>query len=214
MDIYLVRHGEQRASVEGRLGNEGLTPRGAEQARSLAGALRGVPFSRAECSPLLRARETAQHLLADRAVPLTVEEDLAEGALGDLEGLAIEEARRRHPRDFSLGISVIARLAATGRTAPGGEPRGQFLERARRVSARWRRALAEQGDPLLVVSHGGLLNYALQDLFGVPSRDETVFGFVFCGVARLIALSEKPGFGPFPSVIFSPLQPDLRADVR
>jgi broad specificity phosphatase PhoE len=173
-----------------------------------------VPFSRAECSPLLRAHETAKHLLADRSVPLTVEEDLAEGAAGDLAGLAIEDARRRYPRDFSLGVSVIARLAASGRTAPGGEPRERFLERARRVSARWRRALEEPGDPLLVVSHGGLLNYALQDLFGVPSRDETVFGFVYCGVARLISLSEKPGFGPFASILFAPPEPELRTDAR
>ncbi len=65
-------------------------------------------------------------------------------------------------------------IAASGRTAPGGETRDAFLARARRASERVAREL-HADTPLLLVSHGGLLNYLLQILLGVPLRDSSWF---------------------------------------
>ena len=55
---------------------------------------------------------------------------------------------------------------------------------------------------MLVVAHGGLLNYLLQILLRMPIRDEVPFGFEHCGVVRLLHYREEPGFGPFPMVRF------------
>jgi broad specificity phosphatase PhoE len=98
---------------------------------------------------------------------------------------------------------VVARLAAAGRTAPGGEEHEVFLARAADAARRLRSELAVAGDPLLVVSHGGLLNYALQYLMEVPVRDEVPFGFDYCGVVCVVSHREAPDYGPFPMLRFA-----------
>jgi broad specificity phosphatase PhoE len=197
VDLYLVRHAEDRAAANARFGDEGLTPRGQAQARQLARALASVEFTRAESSPLLRARETVAILLEERSSPLEVVPDLAEGSVGALEGVRLDEARTRYPDDFRLGSTVVARLKAVGRTAPDGETREAFLARAQSAATRWRFTLDAPGGAALVVSHGGLLNFALQHLIGLPLRDEVPFGFDYAGVARLLSYEETSGFGPF-----------------
>lgn len=204
MEVWLARHAEYCAGAEGRYGDDGLTERGRDQARRLALALAPIPFARCLVSPLRRARETAELLLADRAVPLELEPSLAEGSSGELDGLTVEAARARYPEDLRLGASVVARLAASGRTAPGGEPREAFQRRVERACGAIGKALESDAGALLVVSHGGLLNYALQRLLGVPLRDEVPFGFDHCGVVKLLRYAEPPGFGPFVMARFLP----------
>jgi broad specificity phosphatase PhoE len=135
---------------------------------------------------------------------LRLEPLLAEGASGELDGLSYREGAERFPDDFRLGSTVIARVASTGRTAPGGESRDAFVGRAK-AAARLLLNELKEGDPsLLVISHGGLLNYLLQVLMGVPVRDEVPFGFDHCGVVRLLHWQEGTGFGPFPMLRFGP----------
>ena len=172
MAVYLVRHAEDRGAAEARFGDFGLTPRGLAQASEAARALARIPFERCVTSPLERALETARCLVAERGVPLEVEPVFAEGSLGQLAGLSHAEAAAEFPRDLRLGHSVVARLAASGRTAPVGEERAAFLDRADLARAYVARALEATEENLLVVSHGGLLNFLLQLLLGMPVRDE------------------------------------------
>jgi len=134
---------------------------------------------------------------------MEISPNLSEGAIGELAGLSWPEGARRFPDDFRTGRTVVARLAAARRTAPGGETHEAFLARAADAARRLRSELAVDDDPLLVVSHGGLLNYALQYLMEVPVRDEVPFGFDHCGVVRLVSHREAPDFGPFPMLRFS-----------
>ncbi len=204
MAVLLVRHAEDSAAAEHRFGDEGLSERGVEQARALAHSFAKISLRACWVSPLARAFETATIALEGRDVPMEISPNLAEGAIGDLSGLGFEEGARRYPSDFQRGRTLVARLSAMGRTAPGGESREEFLERARSIGARLSKEMLVEGDPLLVVSHGGLLNYALQHLFGFEFRDEVPFGFDHCGVVRLVAHREAPAFGPFPMLRFAP----------
>ncbi len=204
MAVLLVRHAEDRAAAELRFADEGLTEKGIGQARALARSFAGVSLRGCWVSPLARARETAEIVLEGRDLSVEISPSLAEGATGELTGLSFEEGARRYPRDFQRGRTVVARLAAMGRTAPGGEPRAAFLGRAGEVAKRLADEIALAGDPLLVVSHGGLLNYALQHLFGLPLRDEVPFGFDHCGVVRIVGYREEPDFGGFSMLRFEP----------
>ena len=203
MAVYLVRHAEDLASCERRLGDAGLSPRGRRQARTLAAKLAKIEFRACLVSPLRRAGETARLLLEGRGVPLEVDPNLAEGSLGELEGMDREEAQARYPADFRLGSGVVERIAASGRSAPGGETREGFLERARAASLRIERELARDGN-LLVVSHGGLLNYLLQILLRMPLRDEVPFGFEHSGVVALAQWGGASGDVPRVSLRFGP----------
>jgi probable phosphoglycerate mutase len=198
VEIYLVRHAEDRARAAERFGDEGLSERGREQAGKLGRVLSDVPFQLCYCSTLLRARETAEVALEGRDVPIEFRSDFAEGSVGSLEGLSFADARSRYPEDFRLGRSVVARLAACGRTATGGEERSAFLARVDRAFDLVQALLADEREaPALVVSHGGLLNYLLQRLLSMSVRDEVPFGFDYCAGLHLCSYREDPGFGPF-----------------
>ena len=82
MEIYLVRHAEDRARAAERYGDEGLSERGREQACKLGRALSDVPFHLCYCSTLRRARETAEVALQGRDVPIEFRADFAEGSVG------------------------------------------------------------------------------------------------------------------------------------
>lgn len=92
-DIYLVRHGESYANVEGRFcgrppGPE-LTPLGRLQAESACRRLTalGVRPRHILSSPLRRALETAQPLCEITGLAAEVRADLTETGLGAWEGL-------------------------------------------------------------------------------------------------------------------------------
>lgn len=206
MEVWLVRHAENVAAARGCFGDGGgLSDRGRDQARQLGAALEGLPLRECLCSPLPRARETAEIALSGRSVEIRICEELAEGSVGDLEGVSFGEGIARHPEDFRLGRSLVPRLAASSRTAPGGESRDAFWARARRAAERVGEELGRAGTGIiLVLSHGGILNYLLQQLLDPPLRDRVPFGFEYCGVARLTFYSESPAFGPGPMIRFSP----------
>ena len=74
--IHLARHGQTAYNAEGRF--QGLLPvplddTGREQARALAQTAAGVELRALVCSPLARARETADIVAA--RIGLTPEED-------------------------------------------------------------------------------------------------------------------------------------------
>ncbi len=202
MELLLVRHGATLELEANRYGDYGLSSAGRAQADALAESLRETSFDLCLVSPLLRAQETAARLVSGRAIPVETHACLAEGALGLLDGVDYAEAMRRWPEEFRLGRTVLARLAATGATAPGGETRAELAARAREALTLVRVALIHPSARLLVVSHGGLLAYLVQLLLGQEPRDDATIGFEFCGVARLIWYRENPAFGPFAMLRF------------
>lgn len=203
MEILLVRHGATEEPQTRRYGDHGLSDLGRAQADALALSLRDRHFDVCLVSPLRRAQETAELLVRGREIPLRTHDCLAEGALGRLDGVDHAEALRRWPDEFRLGRTVLARLSASGFTAPGGESRAAFLARALEAQALLQGPLFDESARALVVSHGGLLAYLVQLLMGREPRDDATIGFDFCGVARVISYREDPSFGPFAMLRFA-----------
>jgi probable phosphoglycerate mutase len=140
VSLYLIRHGETAWSLSGQHTGRTdipLTAQGEEEARALAAALRGVPFSRVFTSPLVRARRTCE--LVGLPPAAAVEPDLAEWNYGDYEGLRSAEIRERRP-----GWNLFRD------GAPHGESPADVSARADRVIARLR---AVEGR-VAVFSHG------------------------------------------------------------
>ena len=81
MKIYLVRHGETDWNQAGRLQGQtdiDLDAQGFAQAAEAAERLKEVPFEIAFCSPLIRARHTAETIVGERKITLTTDERLRE----------------------------------------------------------------------------------------------------------------------------------------
>jgi broad specificity phosphatase PhoE len=202
VELYLVRHGAVDPAQAERSADPPLSATGRAQAAALAARLAGVAFDRCFASPLARAQETARALVAGRGLALETHACFAEGAYGQLDGLEPAEARRRHPEFYAKGRTVLARLAATGRTAPGGETRAELIARATRAHELLQAPLFDPSARALVVSHGGLLAFLVALLVGHEPRDEAIYGFEHCAVARVVAYREEPGYGPFAMLLF------------
>jgi broad specificity phosphatase PhoE len=154
-EIVLIRHGATEWSAAGRhtsVTDLPLTPDGEKQAQALAPALADRHFVAVIRSPRLRAEQTAQ--LAGLAVT-AVDDDLAEWAYGDYEGLTTPQIRASRP-DWLLWRDGC----------PGGESPEQVAARLDRALAR-AEAAARDGDVALV-AHGHSLRVAGVRWLGLP----------------------------------------------
>jgi len=125
--LWLVRHGETEWSRSGQhtsITDLPLTEVGEAAAHSLVAALSDIDFVEVISSPRRRAVRTAE--LAGFPDP-RLDEDLAEWAYGDYEGLTTATIRESVP-DWSVWTH----------DTPGGETAAQVTERLDRVVARAR----------------------------------------------------------------------------
>ncbi|MFE5284803.1 bifunctional RNase H/acid phosphatase [Nocardia sp. NPDC056611] len=161
--LLLLRHGQTELSVERRYsgrGNPPLTELGRQQAANAAAMLaRKGGIEAIVCSPLGRARETAEAAGKALGLPVRVLEGLTETDFGAWEGMTFLEAREQDPELHGqwLGDPSIP--------APGGESFDQVRERVESV----RRDLVAlyPGANVLVVSHVTPIKTLLQLALGV-----------------------------------------------
>lgn len=157
--LWLVRHGETEWSKNGQHTSTTdlpLTDVGEAAARGVTGALAGVDFAQVLTSPRLRARHTAELAGFDA----DVDDDLAEWAYGDYEGLTTARIRESVP-----GWSVWTH------PSPGGETAAQVSERLDRVVAR---ARAVDGKTL-AFAHGHSLRALAARWLGLDVSEGRLF---------------------------------------
>jgi broad specificity phosphatase PhoE len=155
--LYFVRHGESEANAAGVFAgrtDSPLTPKGREQAKVVAKALRPVPFDRIVASSLSRTRDTAAEIAAGRGVPVESFADLDEIDLGEAAGKPFDEMRGL-PNYNGDGFTQW----------PGGESLDQVVTRAMRVIDR----LVDQspGKTICIVGHGGVTRILVSGFMGV-----------------------------------------------
>ena len=158
--VYLARHGQTNYNLERRFQGHLPVPlddTGCEQAadlaeRAAAGTADGIPFVALWCSPLLRARETADIVATRLGLEPREEPRLMETDAGDWTDRFFSDVQAEDPDGFAGFIEGRPDFAF-----PGGE---SFAQQGARVAA----ALAdvERGDlPALVVCHGVVIRIAL-----------------------------------------------------
>ena len=146
--FLLLRHGQTELSVQRRYsgrGNPPLTALGVRQAMAAATRLSTMEFAAVVCSPLARARQTADAVAGLAGVPVVEVDGLIETDFGDWEGLTFAEAAERDPE---LHRSWLSDPAVP---PPGGE---SFDEVSARIG-QTRDELLDQyaGSTIVVVSH-------------------------------------------------------------
>jgi broad specificity phosphatase PhoE len=159
-NVYLARHGQTAYNLERRFQGHLPVPlddTGRAQAADLAERAGAHPFAALWCSPLLRARETAD-VVAER-IGIEPREDsrLMETDAGDWTDRLFVDVQAEDPDGFASFIGGDPSFAF-----PGGE---SFAQQGARVAA----ALldVEQGPlPALVVCHGVVIRIALYQRAG------------------------------------------------
>ncbi len=153
--VYLARHGQTAYNLEGRFQGQQAVPlddTGREQAGELAERAAGYGFAALWCSPLLRARETAQIVSARIGLEAREDPRLMETDAGDWTNRSFADVQAEAPELFEQFFTGAPSFAF-----PGGE---SFEQQEVRVDA----ALCEieAGTlPALAVCHGMVIRAAL-----------------------------------------------------
>ena len=164
--LLLVRHGESTWNAARRTQGQcdpPLSERGVAQAREVAERLAGRSVAGFYCSDLVRARHTAELIASAIGVEPVPEPGLREVGLGAWEGRTREELMDEFPE-------LWARWAVepSWDLVPGGEGDVPFTERVVGTLGRLRER-HPHGD-VVCVTHGGVIQVALLDVVGRPSR--------------------------------------------
>lgn len=172
--VILIRHGQSnfntRRIIQGRCDQSVLTDLGRNQATQVAIALQGLAIDAFYCSPLQRARQTAETICQQLqpAPPLTTNELLREVDLPLWEGMAVSDVKaqfpeaydqwKHQPHEFSMAL-------ASGTHFP-------VLSLREQAKAFWEEILSRhQGQTVVLVGHNGINRCLLSTALGIgPDR--------------------------------------------
>ncbi len=128
-----------------------LNDTGLAQARAAMYLFDGVEIGSVVCSPLNRARRTAEIICEVIGLPITILPELHECNLGKQDG----ELRGQWFADWKAGTLEI-------------EEAETYQQHMARSLGAVNRAITEHPGPVLVVAHGGIY-WAIRDIIGLPS---------------------------------------------
>jgi len=166
--LLLARHGLTSANQEDRyIGSTDppVSDEGLAQAEALAGRLSREGLTTIYSSPQLRARQTADAIARACGLALQIEPELREMDFGCWEGLTRTEITARYP-----GQMRAWEADPSAEPAPhGGET---LVQVARRAKGAYDKIVARhaEGEAVLIVAHGGVLQALLCEALGPPLR--------------------------------------------
>ena len=153
MKLYVMRHGETDWNKERRLQGQADVPLnqfGRVLARESAKGMASIDFHAAYSSPLIRARETAELIVAERNLPVVIDERLKEMSFGPYEDLCCANDNWEIPDD-----GFVHFFTAPERYQPpeGGDSFSDVQDRIASLIAEMRRIYPPDSN-ILMVGHG------------------------------------------------------------
>ena len=182
--LYIIRHGKTDWNALHKLQGHTDVPlneEGRQMAETAREEYRDVHFDVCFCSPLIRAKETAEILLQDRNVPILTDDRLIEMCFGSYEGTE---------NCFDIPdcpIRVLFFEPENYISPPGGAESldelfartGAFLEE--RVEP-----LLKEGKDVLIVGHGAMNSSIVSRIRHLPRSAFWSSGIENCKLMRLI----------------------------
>lgn len=168
-EIVLLRHGDTEWSISGQHTGRTdlpLVESGRQRAKSLAPVLAKRDFGLVLCSPMKRARQTAE--LAG-LVPDDLDDNMLEWDYGAYEGMTTPQIREELGSPNWLIWDNVIRPGDTP-----GETTDDVARRAQKVLDRCLPVLAEDRDCVLV-AHGHYLRILTATWLGLESTDGKLF---------------------------------------
>lgn len=181
--LYIIRHGKTDWNVLHKLQGRTDVPlndEGRQMAETARTEYQDVHFDICFCSPLIRAKETAEILLKDRNIPILTDERLVEMGFGSYEGLE---------NSFQIPDCPINELffhPENYTSPPGGAESldslfartGEFLRE--RVDP-----LLEEGKDVLIVGHGAMNSSIVCQVRHLPRAQFWSAGIENCRLMKL-----------------------------
>ncbi len=166
--ICLLRHGETAYNAEGNkyCGRTDipLTDKGIEQARRMNNLLKDYDFDQIFCSPLLRARTTAE-IASGTPDKVQTDDRLIEVDFGQWEGKRSEDFIAEDPDSWTNWLADPTQFRA-GNTGERGD------EIIARLDSFYTELLEKfDGQTILVVGHNGINRFFMAKQLGMPLKN-------------------------------------------
>lgn len=182
--LYIMRHGRtdwnDLHKLQGRT-DIPLNDCGREMAEKAREEYKDVNFDICYCSPLSRARETAEILLKDRDIPIIYDDRLLEMSFGIYEGTA---------NSFKIPGCPINVLFQTPEkyTVPveGGESFDELFARTGDFLRNTAEPLVNEGKDVLIVGHGAMNSSIICQVMGLPLEKFWSQGIENCKLMKLM----------------------------
>lgn len=165
MKLWLVRHGQTQANVDGLysgISETPLTEQGIIQAQAVGDFLNHVEFEKVLCSELGRAKHTTQLILQHRNIPVITEPRLNEMNFGDWEMRHHRDLQHADAKNYADWCNDWQNVVPKN-----GEGFQLFSQRVSEFAAMLSSQPKE--DNLLIVSHQGVLSLLLATLLNMPA---------------------------------------------
>lgn len=181
--LYIIRHGRtdwnDRHKLQGRT-DISLNEDGKKMAEEAAKEYRDIHFDICFCSPLSRARQTAEILLKDRDIPIIYDNRLMEMCFGSSEG---EENCFDHPE--SPVYPFFMDPANYNRPPEGAESMQDLFERTGGFLKEVVDPLLAEEKDVLIVGHGAMNSSIVCQVRGYEPADFWKVGIANCKLIRL-----------------------------
>jgi 2,3-bisphosphoglycerate-dependent phosphoglycerate mutase len=174
VEITLIRHGHavpgKHDIISSDYADQPLSARGQAQARAMAERFRKAPVVALYSSPILRARQTAEHIAKICALAIQEDAALREVDLGGvrqhLPPVVSDPDPASQLQAYLRQVEALAIQVGVWSQIPGAESSESV--RTRMIDALDRIAARHAGQRIAVVSHDGAINTALATILGSP----------------------------------------------
>ncbi|MBD2342957.1 histidine phosphatase family protein [Anabaena subtropica] len=184
--VIIVRHGQSTYNTErriqGRADVSTLTDQGRSDASKVGKALTNISFNGIYCSPLQRAKQTAEIIhseLANQSVPVAdvqTSELLLEIDLPLWEKMLTADVRQKFPEDYRIWHEKPQELQML--VNDNGVTREHFpvLSLYEQAQQFWQEILSRhRGETILIVGHNGINRALISTALGIhPSRYHSI----------------------------------------
>lgn len=151
--LYIMRHGRtdwnERNKLQGRT-DIPLNEAGRKMAEEAAAVYKNVPLDVCYCSPLARARQTAEIFLKDRNIPIITDDRLIEMSFGIYEGT------EQSARALDCPINILFKEPEKYKAVEGGESIEKLFERTGDFLRNVVEPQLEDGKNIVIIGHGAM----------------------------------------------------------
>ncbi len=182
--LYIIRHGRtdwnDKHILQGKT-DIPLNETGIKMAEDAAAKYKDVHFDICFCSPLQRAKKTAEILLEGRDIPIIYDERLREMNFGIYEGV------HNSFEDPNCYIRVFFKEPENYlEAAEGGESMDDLMGRTGEFLKEKVFPLLDEGKDVLIVGHGAMNSAIITQIRKLPIKDFWKEGIENCELKKLI----------------------------
>ncbi|MFM2064758.1 MAG: hypothetical protein RLZZ507_4429 [Cyanobacteriota bacterium] len=191
--VIIVRHGQSTYNIErriqGRTDASTLTDKGQSDASKTGKALSNIAFNAIYCSPLNRAKTTAEIIrsqLVEQSASVQVSEHLLEVDLPLWVGMLSLDVKEKFPEDYSIWKKRPHELRMTVNDANGTREHFPVLALYEQAKQFWPEILSRhQGETILIVGHNGINRALISTALGIPPSGYHGLQQSNCGISVL-----------------------------